>query len=116
MSYDLGFWRYKAGVKLEHQEVYEQLCDDQRVEGVEDLPIDKLILRFNELFTDWEKIDDVTFEGGDLGGFQLFTTRQFFRVICYNMSGEEMNKFVEIGIEFGCPLYDPQVGQRFEGE
>lgn len=116
MSYDLDFWRYKAGVKLDHQKVYAQLSDGKRVDGVEDLPIDAVIRRVNEAFSDWQKLDDVTFDGGERGGFQLFTTPQFFRIDCYGMSGEEMNKFVDIGNEFGCPLYDPQVSQRFDGE
>ena len=115
MSYDLDFWRYKAGVNLDHQKVYEQLSDGQRVEGLEDLPIHAVVRRVNELFTDWEKLDDVTFDGGERGSFQLFTTPQFFRVDCYGMAGDEMNKFVDVGNEFGCPLYDPQVGQRFDG-
>jgi hypothetical protein len=115
MSYDLDLWRYKAGVKLDHQKVYEQLSAGEHVEGVDDLPIDAVMRRVNEVFSDWEKLDTVTFDGGDRGTFQLFTTPQFFRVDCYGMSGEEMNKFVEIGGEFRCSLYDPQAGQRFDG-
>jgi hypothetical protein len=115
MSYDLDLWRYKAGTKLAHQKVYEQLSNGVRVEGLEDLPIDKVILRVNQVFADWEKLDDVTFDGGDRGTFQVFTTSQFFRVDCSGMSGEELNKFVDIGKEFECPLYDPQVGERFDG-
>jgi hypothetical protein len=115
MSYDLDFWRYKADVKFDHQTVYEQLSDGRRVDGVEDLPIDAIVRRVNELFADWERYDDVTFDGGEPGGFQLFTTPQFFRVDCYGMSGDEMDKFIDIGNEFECPLYDPQVGRRFDG-
>jgi hypothetical protein len=115
MSYDLDFWRYKEGVTLDHQKVYEQLSDGRRVDGLEDLPVDAVIRRVTEVFTDWQKLDDVTFDGGKRGGFRLSTTLQFFRIDCYGMSVEDMNKFVDIGNEFGCPLYDPQVGQRFEG-
>lgn len=116
MSYDLDFWRYKPGVKRDHQEVYEQLSDGEHVDGLEDLPIDIITRRINEVFSDWQKLDDVTFDGGDRGGFQLFTTSQFFRIDCYEMDGDDMNKFIDIGTEFGCPLYDPQVSERFDGE
>lgn len=115
MSYDLDFWRYKEGVKLDHQKVYEQLSDGNHVKGLEDLPIDAVVRRVSELFADWEKLDGLTFDGGERGSFQLFTTPQFFRVDCYGMEGEEMNKFVDMGNEFGCALYDPQVGERFDG-
>jgi hypothetical protein len=116
MSYDLNFWRYKAGVKLNHQQVYEQLSDREQIDGLEELPIEKILSRVSETFANWTKLDDITFDGGKLGTFQVFTTPQFFRVDCYGMSDEELNKFIDIGNEFGCPLYDPQVGERFEGE
>jgi hypothetical protein len=114
MSYDLDFWRYKSGVALDHQSVYEQLSQGQRVEGLDDLPIETMIRRVNEMFADWEKLDEATFEGGERGSFQLFTTAQFFRVDTYGMDGDDLNKLIEIGNEFGCPLYDPQVGQRYD--
>lgn len=116
MSYDLNFWRYKKGIKLEHQAVYEQLSDAQRVEGLDELSIDAMINRVCELFRDWERLDGVTFDGGERGCFQLFTTSQVFRVDCYGMDGDDMNKFIDVGNEFGCPLYDPQVGERFDRE
>jgi hypothetical protein len=115
MSYDLDFWRYKAGVKLDDERVYDALSDGQRVDGLEDLPIDEIVRRLTESFADWQKLDDATFDGGERGSFQVYTSPQFFRVDCYGMNGDEMDKFVDIGTEFGCPLYDPQVGQRFDG-
>lgn len=33
---------------------------------------------------------------------------------CYGMDGEDMNKFIDILFEYGCPLYDPQVGERYD--
>src|SRR5215471_11993977 len=62
MSYDLDFWRYSASVTLDHQMVYEQLSDGHRVEGLDDLPIDAVVRRVNEVFSDWQKLDDVTFD------------------------------------------------------
>ena len=38
MSYDLNFWRYKPGVKLDAQEVYEKLNHEEIVDGLDDLP------------------------------------------------------------------------------
>jgi hypothetical protein len=114
MSYDLDFWRYKAGVKLDHQDVYERLVDGERVEGVETLPIDAILRRIEVVFSDWQKLDAMTFDGGERGGFQLFATPQCFGVDCHDLSDDEMNKFIDIGVEFGCSLYDPQVGRRFD--
>ncbi|MGC4005742.1 MAG: hypothetical protein QM811_22525 [Pirellulales bacterium] len=102
-------------MKLDHQKVYERLSNGELVDGLQNLPIDAMMSRVGEVFADWVRLDNVTFDGGDRGGFQVFTTPQFFRVDCSGMDGEELNKFIDIGQEFGCPLYDPQVGERFDG-
>lgn len=117
MSYDLNFWKQKAGVKLDPQVVYEKLSDGKRVKGLETLPIDQILTRFQEVFAKgWEQLDPLNWERKrSKGSFQIFTTPQYFRVDCYGMSGEDMNKIVDIGLDFDCPLFDPQVGKRFDG-
>jgi hypothetical protein len=59
-------------------------------------------------------LDTQTWQGAN-GSFQIYTTSQFFRIDCYGMDGEDINKFIDVGAEFDCPLYDPQVNQRFDG-
>jgi hypothetical protein len=115
MSYDLDFWRYKPGVKLDHHKVYEQLSNGEQVVRFDDLPIELILSHIGQVFSEWEKLDDRTFDGGDLGMFQVFTTAQFFRVDCSGMDGEALSKIIDIGKQFGCSLYDPQVGKRFDG-
>mgnify|MGYP001816391924 CR=1 FL=1 len=67
------------------------------------------MLRIESAFSEgWEKLDDFNWET-EKGAFQIFTTHQFFRVDCYGMNGEDMNKFIDVANEFDCPLYDPQV-------
>ena len=115
MSYDLNFWKYKPGVSLDHQAVYERLCEGGEIDELEHLPIEALLARIEEVFSDWERLDRLNYESPGGGAFQLFTTRQFVRVDCYGMIGEDMNQFIDIGSAFGCPLYDPQAGRRFDG-
>jgi hypothetical protein len=116
MSYDLNFWNYtnEPGNNFNHQEVYEKLSDGNKVDGLENLPIEIILKRVNEVFSSegWEKLDDLNWEGKN-GAFQIYTTPQLFRIDCYDMEGEDMNKFIDIASEFGCPLYDPQVGNRY---
>jgi hypothetical protein len=81
---------------------------------LEDLPIEAILRRVNRTFSDWEKVNERTFDGGERGGFEIFTTPQFFRVDCRGLSDDAMNTFIDIGSEFGCPLYDPQADQRHE--
>ncbi|WP_111412020.1 hypothetical protein [Billgrantia lactosivorans] len=116
MSYDLNFWKYNDGIALEHQVVYERLSDGKHVEGLEELPIGAMLERLKDLFADgWRQVDETTWENERRGAFQIFTTPQFFRVDCYGMRGEDMNRLIDLGAEFGCPLYDPQAGVRFDG-
>ena len=116
MSYDLNFWKYSSepGDDCDHQNVYEQLSDGQKLEGVEELPIDDILKRISEVFRveGWEKLGDLSWEGGQ-AAFEIYTTSQFFRINCYGVERGDMNKFIDIASEFECSLYDPQVPQRF---
>lgn len=47
------------------------------------------------------------------GAFQIFTTSQIVRFDCYGMQGADMNILIDILLDFGCPLYDPQISTRF---
>lgn len=115
MSYDLNCWKEQPGVSLDPQAVYERLSEGEHVDGLEELPITEILERVKESFGEgWTQLDDFTWEAPKKS-FQVFTTPQFFRVDCGGMTGEEMNRFIEIGLEFGCPLFDPQVGERFVG-
>lgn len=114
MGYDINFWKQKPGCKLSPQDVYERLSNGDEVEGLETLPIESVLARLKEAFSSWEQLDAQTWEGPS-GSFQVYTTPQFFRIDCYGLSDEEMNVFIDIGSEFGCPLYDPQTGKRFDG-
>ena len=115
MSYDLSFWKEKPGIKLDAQITYERLLNRERVEGVEELPIEKILERVKgEFRQEWTQLDNVTWEGPHMA-FQVYTTPQFFRIDCYGMTSDEMNVFIDIACEFGCPLYDPQAGKRYDG-
>ena len=60
-------------------------------------------------------MDDNSWQSDQTGFFQLRTTSQLVQVVCYSMEGEDMNKIIDVMLKFNCPLYDPQVGQRFDG-
>lgn len=117
MSYDLNFWKYQSEIYLDSQTTYASLCDGERVEGLEDLPIEEMLDRLKVFFSDgWAQTEELNWEATSRGAFQVSTTPQMFRVDCYGMSDDDMNRFIDLGTEFGCPLYDPQVGTRFDGK
>lgn len=113
MGYDLNFWKQCPGIKLDPQKTYERLSEGESVEGLESLPTEQIIARVAEKFSGWSRLDSINWDGPS-GGFQLYMTPQLFRVDCYGMTGDDMNHFIDIGHEFGCPLFDPQTGERYE--
>jgi hypothetical protein len=116
VSYDLNFWKYQQIEAVhDHASVYERLCDEEDVEDLEVLPISAMVERIAELFEDWHRLDPLNFECEGQGSFQVSTTPRSVRIDCYGMTGDNMNLFVDMGNEFGCPLYDPQTGVRFDG-
>ena len=115
MSYDLNFWKYEdESAANDHQAVYERLSGGEFVEGLREIPVDKIMDRITEVFSalGWTTEDEETWEGEN-GAFQIDITPQYLRVDCYGIDGDDMNRLIDIGIEFGMPLYDPQISTRF---
>ncbi len=116
MSYDLNFWKYKKGVNLNNQEVYEKCSDEEIIEGLEELPVDLILTKINDEFIKWRTEDShLDFENPEgKGSFQVFTTNQFVRFDCYGMYGDDMNRIIDVMISFDCPLFDPQTNTRYD--
>lgn len=113
--YELLFWRYSEGIYLNHHEVYEALIEEQEVEGLEQLPVTVILNRIGSLFSKWEKVDDNSWKNKEgKGAFQVITTPQSIRIDCYGTQGKTMDILVGALEEFKCPLYDPQVPERYD--
>lgn len=114
--YELVFWRYQDGIYLNHQEVYENLVEEQQVEGLEEIPTTLIINRINSLFSKWERVDENSWKNNSgPGAFHIRTTPQSIKIDCYGTEGKTMDLFVDTLEEFKCPLYDPQVPERYDG-
>ncbi|AWK05072.1 hypothetical protein HYN56_12855 [Flavobacterium crocinum] len=113
--YELLFWRYLDEIYLNNQEVYEALVEKQEVEGLAVLQIEVIVNRINSVFSDWERVDENSWKNQKgKGAFQVITTPQSVKIDCYGTEGKTMNKLVDIMEEFKCPLYDPQVPERYD--
>ena len=88
MGMDLDFWRYKENAARDHAKVYRQAACEN---------------------------GGTLFEKEGRGAFQIFTTPQVLRFDCYGMSEQDMNALMDVPLDFGCPLYDPQIETRFDG-
>lgn len=115
MSYDLNFWRYREGAAHDHKKVYEAACcEGERLSELEELPIEDILQKVAAVFSHWEALSPADYESPSGGAFQITTTPQTVRFNCYGVSGDDMNRLMDILIEFGCPLYDPQIEERFD--
>lgn len=116
MSMDLNFWRYKENTVHDHAVVYQKACcDGDAMEELEILPVDEILKKITTVFSDWTIQDSgKDFEKEGHGAFQIFTTSQIVRFDCYDMQEVDMNSLMDILIDFGCPLYDPQISTRFD--
>lgn len=113
MSLDLSFWKYEEAVNYKPYDVYASLSDGKSVMGVATLPIDEVRVRIDEVFCDWEKLDD-NHLAYDEEVIEIYTTEQFVRFDCYGVSEENMNKLIDIMLEFDCRLYDSSIDVRFD--
>ena len=114
--YELVFWKYLEEVYLNHHEVYEFISEEQvTIEGLEELPVQVILNRIASVFSKWEKVDDKSWKNKDgVGAFQVRTTPQSIKIDCYGTLGSTMDTLVNIMEEFKCPLYDPQVPERYD--
>ncbi|MFG6392990.1 MAG: hypothetical protein K1W24_02190 [Lachnospiraceae bacterium] len=116
MGMDLDFWKYKEGASHNDGKVYELACCDGKVlEELENLPSDSILEDIAYAFKGWDAIDRYNYESKNTSGsFQVFTTGQIARFDCYGMENKDINLIIDIMHKYGCPLYDPQVPQRFD--
>lgn len=115
MSVDLNFWKYQKDVYLDNVIVYQNsCCDNKEIEGIETLPIVDILKEVSTAFHEWNSIDTFNYERKGHGSFQISTTPQTVRFDCYSMKQVDMKRFSSIMSKFGCPLYDPQQGVRFD--
>ncbi len=117
MSADYGFWKYKSKAAAhDDRRVYTLLSNGDTVVGLQELPVEEIRGRIRAVFSDWEWLDGDNCESPTgKGSFGLSTTPQFVRFDCYGMTEADINRLLDVLTqEFGCPLYDPQIGERFD--
>lgn len=113
MASDLSFWKYEKAVNCKPYAVYVNLSAGKPVPDVAKLPIEKIRAKVDERFSEWEKSDDNHLEFNN-EMIEIFTTDQFVRFDCYSVSEDNMNKLIDIMLEFDCRLYDSSIDVRFD--
>ena len=113
--YELLFWKYSEGIYLNHHIVYEALMEEETVEGLETLPVGVILNRIASVFSKWERVDENSWKNPNgKGAFQVKTTSQSVQIDCYGTEGKSMDILVGVLDEYKCPLYDPQIPERYD--
>lgn len=112
MARDLSFWKVSGEVQLSNAEVYQRLSCEQHIEGIQELPINEIMETIYEKFCDWKR-DGMLFEFLNQS-FEIMVTSQFIRFDCFSVSEENMNKMIDLMLEYECPLYDSAIDIRFD--
>jgi len=58
-------------------------------------------------WVDWQSPDEAQ-------SFQVEWSPTHVWITCRGLHGPDMNRLVDLAAKFGCPLYDPQTGERFD--
>lgn len=119
MSYELVFWRQATMMSQSSTNTYESLNNHRKVDGLSELPIDDVLGEIAATFPSSQRESDGSDEwvrwtsANEEDSFRVTWSTQHVRVECNHLPLEQVNLLVKIGEKFGCPLYDPQTGERF---
>ncbi|MEL6891162.1 MAG: hypothetical protein AAFP84_06180 [Actinomycetota bacterium] len=122
MGHQLIFWR-EGGDTPSAASVYSSLMEGSRTAGLTDLPIDRIIDRFAVAFEGidrplpFEPTGPIFWEDpASVTSLQVWWTSTHVGVELRPVglfSHDVANRVIDLMREFDCPLYDPQVDQRF---
>ena len=105
---------------LAPDEVCNLLAEEQHIEGIVNLPIEKVKQNFAEVFPGINDCLSYLAWEGDDSYFQVHWPPDPVNVLIVNCgyklleSPDTINRIIDVAHRFGCALYDPQLSQRFE--
>jgi hypothetical protein len=124
MSFDLWFCNQSEECHLQPDEVADRLLAAEEVAGLVPLDVGAIMARFTHEFAGIEQITSDSsseptqpdWHSAEAGGsFLVDWSKLFFCVRSYGATSDELNRVIDLALELGCALYDPQTGVRYEG-
>ncbi len=119
MSYELIFWQQQPAARLEPAEIYSALMDGDDPTGLDEIPIERLLEGLSDAFpgalreTNGEIEWLVWARREPSAILEVTWSTRHLRADCRGLENDEMNRVIDTAISYGCPLYDPQTGERF---
>lgn len=114
MSYDINFWKLSRPLAARPQDIYAELCEGNSVEGLAQLPIRDILTRIAAAFPGFDPDDDFPMIELENSGIEVNHSPQHVRFDIRGELDSSVNTLVEILADFGCPMYDPQVNERYD--
>ena len=125
---ELSFWRYKPGVILDDQTVYENYrFGRKQLKALEALPLEEILQKIKDLFSGWQENTEAgskerSWRFDCLKQAEYWTDTHFWifeygreiksqrehqilRFCCHNMSDEQIAPILKCMSEFQCPLH-----------
>lgn len=125
MSYDLYFWRQEPECSLSPAEIVGRLEESNTpdIPGLAHLDTARLIVRLREVLpeiyenqtTDPDFPLQLIWEDKDDNAFLVHWSEIHVSIESHGVDGEILNKIIDVALEFGCRLYDPQTDVRYDG-
>lgn len=127
MSYDLYFWKQMPACKDTPGAIVQAFHEGgSATDQLEQLDINAFVARVQAVFPGSEL---ETYRHPETGEFRQLIldpedtdwvvlvgwSNKHIEVESHGAPGETLNLFIDIAIEFDCPLYDPQTGVRYVG-
>ena len=112
MARDLSFWKENELPEIKASDVYKALLGGEKLDFVCELPTEQILSDVKKEFSDWNQIDAYNYEKDD-AAIEIFANDQIFRFDCYSVSEADMNKIIDIMLNYECPLYDSAIDVRF---
>lgn len=131
---ELIFWKYKPGVVLDDNAVYEKYRFGKgTLKALEPLPLNEILERLKESFPKWEVMNpedeynyrfdspeqeeywsDTNFWVFEYGrNINTEREHQLLRISCHNMSEHQMDTIIQCMESFQCPLH---IREESDGE
>jgi len=117
------FWRRDRGTAANAYAVYTALMEGHFVDGLLDLPVEQIVAEVLARFPGAARVGDgplsegAEWVSGDRrSSFRVEWSPKHVLVEVRNVSNDVGNLLVDIVTGFGCPLYDPQVNERFDSQ
>jgi hypothetical protein len=121
MSYDLYFWGQEKTCDVDPQSTMESLITQGKTNHTMPISIDNIISDIEKTFpkvqknihTSTNELIQLVVDFDDNSVALISWGDHYFMVESHGCSGEILNQFIDIAVDNGTVLYDPQTNERY---